>query len=279
VDGEFLQGIKNRYLWSSYQSQLVPAISGSWVYSNASRSGAGNSLTLRLSIEMAGNLTYLLSSMLSEKRPQTFDSGNPEEVTWSAYEIFNIPFSQYFRTEASISRLISLGDRTALVYRFLAGIGVAYGNAKSMPYDRLFYVGGSNSMRGWPVRRLGPGDNRPDGEFDAMRVGNMRLEANLEMRFPLWNALRGAVFFDTGNIWNALIKGGTEEDGIFRFDTFIPQLGLNTGIGLRYDLGIAVIRLDWGIRLHDPGLPAGERWLHSFKFSNTALNFGIGYPF
>lgn len=280
VDATFLEGIKNRYLWSSYQSQLVPAISGSWAYSNASRSGAGNSLTFRLGIEMAGNLTYLISSMVSEKKPQTFDEGNPEEVAWSAYEIFNIPFSQYFRTEASISRLISFGPRTALVYRFLAGIGVAYGNAKSMPYDRQFYVGGSNSMRGWPIRSLGPGDSNPQEEhFDMARVGNMRLEANVEMRFPLWGSFRGAVFFDTGNVWNALIKGGTEEDGIFRFNTFFPQLGLNTGIGLRYDLGIAVIRLDWGIRLHDPSKAAGERWIDGFRLSNTALNFGIGYPF
>ncbi len=257
VDESFLQGIRNRYLWSSYQSQLVPAISGTYIYSDASRSGLGNSLTFRLSIEAAGNLTYLLSSMLSEKRVQTIGSGNPDEtVTWNAYEVLNIPFSQYFRTEASISRLIQFGARTALVYRFLAGIGIAYGNAQSMPYDRQFYVGGSNSMRGWPVRGLGPGDSNPSDErFDMMRVGNMKLEANVEMRFPIWNSLRGAIFFDTGNTWNALIKGGTEEDGIFRFDTFFPQLGLNTGIGLRYDLGIAVIRLDWGIRLHDPGQP------------------------
>ncbi len=280
VDGDFLQGIRNRYLWSSYQSQLVPAISGTYVYSNASRSGAGNSLTFRLNIEAAGNLTYLLSNMLSEKRPQTIDHDNPEEVIWSAYEVLNIPFSQYFRTETSIGRLISLGTHTALAYRFLAGIGIAYGNAQSMPYDRLFYAGGSNSMRGWPIRTLGPGDSNPSDErFETVRVGNMRLEANLELRFPLWNSLRGAVFFDTGNVWNALIKGGTEEDGIFRFDTFIPQLGFNTGVGLRYDLGIAVIRLDWGIRLHDPGRAAGDKWIGKFQFSNTALNFGIGYPF
>ena len=281
VDAAFLEGIRNKYLWSSYQSQLVPAISASYIYSNASDSSSRNSLTFRLNIEAAGNITYLLSSMLSNKQVQTISTGpQGETVTWNAYELFGVPFSQYFRTEASISRLLPFSTRTALAYRFLAGIGVAYGNAQSMPYDRLFYAGGSNSMRGWPVRGLGPGDSNPsDSHFYMARVGNMRLEANVEFRFPLWNSFRGAVFFDAGNIWNALIEGGTEEDGIFRFDSFFPQLGLNTGIGLRYDLGMAVIRLDWGLRLHDPSLPAGQRWLTSFKFSNTALNFGIGYPF
>jgi hypothetical protein len=281
VDADFLLGIKNRYLWSSYQSQLVPAISGTYVYNAAARNGSGKSLTFRLNIEMAGNISYLLSSALSERVPQTIDAGNSAEaVTWNAYQLFKIPFSQYFRAEANISRLIPLGERTALAYRFLAGIGIAYGNAQSMPYDRQFYAGGSTSMRGWPVRGLGPGDSNPSNDrFDMVRVGNMRLEANVEMRFPLWDSFRGAVFFDTGNIWNALIPGGTEEDGIFRFDTFFPQLGLNTGLGIRYDLGIAVVRLDWGIRLHDHGKPVGQRWIRNFKLSNTALSFGIGYPF
>ena len=134
-------------------------------------------------------------------------------------------------------------------------------------------------MRGWPVRTLGPGTStlgRESGFKD--QLGNMRLEANLEFRFPIWSALRGTVFFDAGNVWMAGIPGAAEEE-VFRFDRFYKQLGFNTGFGLRYDLDLVVIRLDWGMRLHDPSRPAGERWIKTFRWSDTAFNFGIGYPF
>ena len=134
-------------------------------------------------------------------------------------------------------------------------------------------------MRGWPVRALGPGD-ASEGRNSGFKsqLGNMRLEANLEYRFPIWKALNGAIFFDVGNIWLAGIPGAAEDE-VFRFDKFYKELGFNTGLGLRYDLGLIIIRFDWGIRLHDPSLPAGQRWLKAFKWGNTALNFGIGYPF
>ncbi|MBO7169462.1 MAG: BamA/TamA family outer membrane protein, partial [Rikenellaceae bacterium] len=149
----------------------------------------------------------------------------------------------------------------------------------SIPFDRLFYAGGINSMRGWPVRTLGPGSTpAPTDVLYPSQLGNMRLEANLEFRFPMSNMVDGALFFDLGNIWN--VGGGNYgEESRFHIDSFYKQLGFNTGLGIRFDLNVTVLRLDWGIRLHDPNMPAGERWIKNFQLKNTALNYGIGYPF
>lgn len=280
IDPAFEKDLEDRnpYLKNSYRSQFIPAIGGSYIYNNPSRRN-GNSLTFRLNIETAGNLTGLLSSLFMDKSEEKVNRSSAEAEM--VYKPFGIRYSQYVRVESSISNNIVIWEKTSVAYRLLGGIGLPYGNSSVLPLDRQFYVGGINSMRGWPVRTLGPGgtDKTAWTSF-RNQTGNMRLEANLEFRFPVWNSLRGAVFLDAGNIWNVNIKGGQAGNPeAFRFDTFASQLGFNTGIGLRFDVNIAVIRLDWGIRLHDPNEPAGQRWIHNFRFSNTAINFGIGYPF
>jgi outer membrane protein assembly factor BamA len=159
-------------------------------------------------------------------------------------------------------------------------VGVPYGNSTALPFDRLFYVGGSNSMRGWTPRTLGPGNTPAQNTPYPVQMGDMRLEANLEFRFPIWGMFNGATFLDMGNVWYLdRDKGEVPEDGVFHFDRFYKQLGLNTGLGLRVDIKFVILRLDWGIRLHSPNEPVGERWIHNFKWKNTALNFGVGYPF
>ena len=108
----------------------------------------------------------------------------------------------------------------------------------------------------------------------------MKLEANLEFRFPIWGMIHGATFFDLGNIW--YIKNNDAnipDEAVFHFNSFYKQLAFNTGIGLRLDIQFAVLRLDWGIQLHNPNNPVGKRWIHNFKWRNTSLNFGVGFPF
>ena len=270
IDNEYFQSLQNEYLKRSYESQLIAAISASYAYNKVRNQGLGDQTTIRTNVELAGNiidgLTHLFSKPVAGK---------------DYYDLFGIRFSQYFRADFNVSHKFAFGKVTALAMRFYAGVGVAYGNSQAMPFDRMFYCGGANSMRGWAPRTLGPGSSPlPDNVIYPTQMGDMKLEANIEFRFPIWGIFQGATFIDAGNVWY-IGRDGVEypDSSIFRFDTFYKQLGLNTGIGLRLDIKFAILRLDWGIQLHSPNRPAGERWIHNFKWKNTSLNFGVGFPF
>ena len=271
IDQEFFEKLQNLYLRNSYTSQLVAGISGSYSYNNQLKNPGRNATLVRFNWETAGNLIGGLEHLFS----------SPAEGR-DYYEIFGIRYSQYFRVDLSASRKIMLGEKAAVAGRLYAGCGLAYGNSTSIPFDRLFYCGGSNGMRGWIPRMLGPGSVPvdPDQVTYPVQLGDMKLEANLEFRFPIWGIFHGATFFDVGNIW--FMGNNSEEyppEAVFHFRDFYKQLGFNTGLGIRLDIKFAVLRLDWGIQLHNPNNPAGKRWIHNFKWRNTALNFGVGYPF
>ena len=136
-------------------------------------------------------------------------------------------------------------------------------------------------MRGWAPRTLGPGSSAaPTNVVYPTQMGDMKLEANLEFRFPIWDMFHGATFIDVGNVWYlGRDKEEVPADGIFHFNKFYKQLGFNTGLGLRLDITFVILRLDWGIQLHNPNRPVGERWISDFRWKNMALNFGVGYPF
>jgi len=271
VDEEFFDQLENLYLRNSYTDQLIAGISGSYTYNNQLKNLGGNATFIRFNWETAGNLLDGLEHLFSKPA-----AGK------NYYEILGIRYSQYFRIDLSLSRKIMLGEKSALAGRIYGGCGLAYGNSTSIPFDRLFYCGGSNGMRGWAPRTLGPGSVPVD--LDQMtypaQLGDMKLEANLEVRFPIWGMFHGATFFDVGNIWfMGSNRNEYPEAAVFRIRDFYKQLGLNTGIGIRLDIKFAVLRLDWGIQLHNPNRPAGKRWIHNFHWKNTALNFGVGYPF
>lgn len=269
LDPDFLKNTQNKYLINSYKTQFIAGLSFSYGYNNQRKHLGGNATVIRFNAETSGNLIDGLEHLFSKPR-------RGEDY----YTIFSIRYSQYFRTDLSLSRKIMLGEKTALAGRLYGGVGMAYGNSEVIPFDRLFYAGGSNSMRGWTPRTLGPGSvPNPHSEFPT-QLGDMKLEANLEFRFPIWGIVHGATFFDLGNIW--YMKSNPDEysnEAVFYLKNFYKQLGFNTGLGLRFDIKFAVLRLDWGIQLHNPNNPAGERWIHNLRWKNTALNFGVGYPF
>ena len=163
--------------------------------------------------------------------------------------------------------------------RSAIGIGIPYGNSGVLPYEKSFFAGGTNDIRAWRLRSLGPGayfDSQTDN-FD--RIGDILLELNIEERFPIYKYLNGAVFADAGNIW--LYKPNSQfPNGEFKFKTFANQIAFGTGVGLRVDLSYFIIRVDAAIPLKDPSKPEGERWvIAKEQFKNFVLNFGIGYPF
>ncbi len=269
LDDSFYESLNNDYLELSFQTQLVAGLSFSYAYNSQIKNISSNSTTFRYNFESSGNLIDLLE--------RNFDTPSDGDT----YHIFGIPYAQYLRTDFSISRKIMLGEVTAIAARWYSGVGYAYGNSVTLPFDRLFYVGGSNSMRGWSPRTLGPGStlDESDSSDYPNKVGDIKLEANVELRFPIWANLHGATFLDLGNVW--YMKGNSTDDpeGIFYFDNFYKQLGFNTGLGLRLDITFAVLRFDWGVQLHNPNLPADERWIKKFNWDYTSFNFGVGYPF
>ncbi len=271
IDSAFKASITNPYLLQSYESQIIAGLSASYAYRHATPSG--DLLLLRTGGETAGNLLSLVSPWVSN--PQTDDSGH------EYYNLMGIQYSQYVRGDLNASYNIRLGPKSAFVTHFYAGAAKAYGNSTSVPFDRMLYAGGASSMRGWQVRTLGPGSSRIDTTGTRgfpNQVGNMRLELNLEYRFPIVSILRGALFSDVGNIW---YTPGTspDPDAVFHFNRFYKQLGVASGIGVRLDASFFIIRLDWGFKVYNPNKPAGDRWIRSLTMRNSALSFAIGYPF
>ncbi len=271
ISEEYFEALTNDYLKNSYITQLIAGLNLGYVYNNQMQNLGGNSNILRANFETAGNLISTLDHIV--------DASKNED---DQYELLGIPYAQYIRVDLDMSYKWALGDDYALAARLYGGVGYAYGNSTSIPFDRLFYSGGSNSMRGWTPRTLGPGAVLVDtSDPYPSQLGDMKLEANLEFRFPMWDNVHGATFLDVGNIWYLRDSDDvTDPLAIFHGDTFFKQLGVNTGFGLRLDIQFAILRLDWGIQLHNPNKVEGERWvIKDFSFSNTALNFGVGYPF
>lgn len=271
IDETFLKDMDNQYLKTSFESQLNAGLSLSWIY-NTQRSDFDQNVTIiRANVESVGNTLQLFTT--------AFGKSHPDE---DYNKILGVRFAQYVRGEASISHKIDLGGKMALASRFFSGVGVTYGNSKdrSIPFDRMFYCGGANSMRGWVPRTLGPG-NKPElkNVTYPAQVGDVRLEANLEYRFPLWWILNGALFFDVGNVWYLRDTEDNNPEEVFHFNSFYKQLGFNTGLGVRLDLSYVILRFDLGMQLHNPNRPESERWIKSFNWRNTALNFSVGYPF
>ena len=196
--------------------------------------------------------------------------------------IFGIPYSQYVRGEISAVQTFRFGQNNeeAIAIRLLAGAGYAYGNSTSLPFEQFFYAGGSNSMRGWMARSIGPGGAPLDTTFSiANQAGDMHLEANIEYRFPMIWKLQGAIFADAGNIYKLRRNDENDEAAIFDFNTFLKYSALNWGVGIRLDLGLLLARVDFGFKLYDPRI---QHWYDpSYWFDKDcfAVHFGIGYPF
>ena len=226
----------------------------------------------RLQLDASGNVLSLFNKAMK----------NDE---YGSRLIWNTPYSQYIRTELTLGKTFVFGKNggQALAIRLLGGVGYAYGNSSTIPFEKQFYSGGANSMRGWQARSLGPGNSKADTTFVIpSQTGDVKLEANLEYRFPMFWKLCGAVFTDVGNIWT--LKETDGDDGShthFDLKNLAASLAADWGIGLRVDLNFLILRLDMGMKVYDPSLGTARwrspsQWL---KKDGYTLHFGVGYPF
>ena len=270
-DSSFLQRLEDlndQRLLNQYTDHFIMSAKYTYVYNNQERNKVQDFTFFRWNIESAGNLLNAMSNLTSAHRSESGE-----------YTVWNIPFAQYARTDVDFRYYFALSEDNTLVYRNLLGIGIPYGNSSSLPFEKGFYAGGSNDMRGWNYRTLGPGGFQDSLSDDFERMGDVILEANLEYRFPVYKWFKGAVFTDIGNIW-LLEPSDVVPDGEFRFDRFYRELAIDGGVGLRLDLTFFIFRIDAAIPLRDPSYAAGSRW----QFDNLGIrkviwNFGIGYPF
>ena len=198
--------------------------------------------------------------------------------------LLGIDYAQFIKLSTSLRKTWQMGFKSQLVGRVAGGIIIPYGNSEVAPFAECFYVGGANSIRAFTVRSVGPGRyheaNSELAYFD--RVGDIKLEGNLEYRFNIFGGLYGALFLDAGNVWNLKnsFDDETEQDGVFRIKDFWRQIALGTGFGVRYDLDFFVLRLDLGIGLHLPYDTGKSGFYNIPKFRDgLGFHFAIGYPF
>lgn len=273
MDEDFYNTLANDpFLRNAYQDHFDLGSGATFYYTtNTANIPDETYFYTRMQFDIAGNMLSAFNSLMRE-------DAQGSRVIW------NTPYSQYVRGEMTLGKTWVWGKRSgqSIATRLVAGAGYAYGNSTALPFEKHFYGGGSNSLRGWQVRTVGPGTSPMDKSFVIPnQTGDMRLEANIEYRFDIAWKFAGAVFVDAGNIWMLEHKGVKEmESSIFRWKNLGDSIAANWGLGLRLDFGIILLRIDMGMKFHDPALE--NKWIGPdgwLKRDNYAVHFGVGYPF
>lgn len=269
----------NPLLRYSYEDHFIMNIGYSYFHTNKRLPSGATSLrkpqiqpliyTLRASVETAGNLLYAFSSLSGSHRHD------------GVYKVFGIQYSQYVKGEIDYSVVRNFNRRHSLAFRAGGGIGVPYGNSKVLPFEKRFYAGGANNVRGWGVRTLGPGsfDARNSVTDFINQCGDISLIVSAEYRAKLFWVLEGALFVDAGNIWT-IRDYENQPGGVFKFNKFWKQIAASYGIGLRMDFSYFLLRFDLGMKAHNPA-KGQEPWplIHPRWGRDAEFHFAVGYPF
>ena len=275
TDSDTVVGPPKKALKESFKNVFIPKIEYTYTFDR--------DITNRDHITFTGTVT---------------EAGNIASGLWSMFgvkgtkKLLGTPFSQFVKAQGQVVWTRRLGVKSALATRLLLGVAHAYGNSSEVPYREQFYVGGSNSVRGFAVRTLGPGSFHP-AEVDPNaknseeiarysyydQTGTFKFEANAEYRFPILGYFNGAVFLDAGNIW--LLEDDTERPGgKLKMKNFFKELALGTGVGLRFDMTMLVVRADLGIAIHAPYETSRGGYFNIPSFKKAlAFHLAIGYPF
>ena len=240
-----------------------------FVYNEIGKKDRPNPFYFNGKFEMAGNIFSI------------FNSNRKEDgiVSGPSRTIFNIPYSQFVKFDFDVRKYFTFNnEKQTLAFRQFIGIGIPYGNSSSMPFVRSYFNGGSNDIRAWRVfGGLGPADSQLDEKVRSYAMDNVKLTTNIEYRMPFTEMFEGAAFVDAGNIWSLKDSGFGDQ---FKFNKFISQMGVGTGVGLRINVAYITLRLDAAYKVYDPNKPMGDRWVISkWQPLKPVLNFAFGYPF
>ena len=259
----------NPSLALSLGDQFIPSMNYTFTYDNA-RLKPRNQLWWETSITSAGNVTSLLYAAMGK----SFNEKNKK--------MLGTPFAQFLKLTSEVRMLFKVGEKQHIATRLMGGVLWSYGNQTIAPYSEQFYIGGANSLRAFTVRSIGPGTYNPAGnnKYGYLdQTGDIKLEANVEYRFPIFGDLYGATFLDAGNVW-LMRKDENRPGGEFSLKNLAKSIAVNTGVGIRYDLTFLVIRLDLGIALHVPYETGKSGYYNIPKFKDgLGFHFAIGYPF
>ena len=274
---EFKKRIINPLLSYSYEDHLIMRMGYNFYRTNKAVMNVQQMglfqrdvFTIRASVETAGNLLYGLSRLTRQK---TDENG--------AYKALGIRYSQYVKVEADYAFTHYFDRRQSIAFHVGAGIAIPYGNGDELPFEKRFYSGGANSVRGWGVRTLGPGsfDSNNSLENFIFQCGDIRFDVNLEYRAKLFWVVELGLFLDAGNIWT--IKDyDLQKGGVFKFNKFYEQIAAAYGAGIRLDFKYFLVRVDMGMKAHNPA-SGQEHWplFHPQFKRDSEFHFSVGYPF
>ena len=275
VSGEYQASIAQYPpLSKAIEKQLIFGPTYAYTFTNTMRKFRRHTFYYRGDVDLAGTLAGLVTGANVSKG--------------DTVKIFDVPFSQFVRLENDFRHYLRLGDNSQLASRILIGTGFAYGNSRELPFIKQFFIGGTNSVRAFRARSIGPGTFR---ETDASMAflpdqsGDLKLELNIELRAKLFSVVHGAAFIDAGNIW--LLRDNPDKPGGKFTSDFLKELAVGTGVGIRIDISFLVLRGDFAWPIKKPYLPDGERWVIDdidfgskyWRRENLVFNLAIGYPF
>jgi outer membrane protein assembly factor BamA len=274
---EFFDRITNPLLLYSYQDHLIMRMGYNFYRTNKAELSVlqmgnfqRNVFTIRANAETAGNLLYAMSK-ISKQQPGEDGS----------YKSLGIRYSQYIKADADYAFTHNIDRRQSVAFHVGAGIAIPYGNSDVLPFEKRFYSGGANSVRGWGVRTLGPGSYNSNNSLSNFiyQCGDIRFDVNLEYRAKLFWVVELGLFLDAGNIWT--IKDYEDQPGgVFKFNKFYEQIAASYGAGIRLDFKYFLVRVDMGMKAHNPASGQDHWPLLSPKFKrDSEFHFSVGYPF
>lgn len=271
---DYINKGQNSIFEYNYQNRLIVRMGYNYNYNSAGSSLMNNTITsnsysIRFNVESAGNILYLLSKATNIRKNSDRE-----------YAILGIPYAQYLKGEFDFAKNIRIDYRNSFAFHAGIGVAVPYGNAKTIPFEKQYFSGGANSVRGWSVRDLGPGSFAGDGIL-LNQSGDIKLDASIEYRSKLFWKFQGAIFVDAGNIWT-IRNYENQPGGVFKFNEFYKQIAVAYGLGLRLDLNFFILRFDGGMKAINPAYESGKNRYPIFnpEFSRDfAFHFAVGYPF
>lgn len=311
IEYDYLQYLIDKNLYDQYFDHVIPSGNYSVFYTNQKLNTPKDFFFINLKMELAGNILTIVNDALNTPKAgagdlylQVIEAYAHEFIADSLQQEYidnvrdslnkNVPgyytfagllYNQYFKSDIDLRYTWFLNDKVSLTTRAFGGFIIPYGNTDFSPIEKQYFMGGSNDLRAWWARSIGPGAYVLDEQILQLKNyyqhGDIKLLANLELRHNILWRLNGALFVDVGNVWN-IYTNESFPDGLFKFDTFYKQLALGAGYGVRIDFSFFIIRFDLAFKLYDPSINSENKWVYSQGdryYKQPILNFGIGYPF